>query len=419
MLSYAEPSIFQSMNISILSIGDELLSGRTLNTNATWIGKTLTEIGCVILDQTVIPDDESTIIKTLNAMIDTNKESCLIITGGLGPTEDDVTRQSLFKYVGAEEEFDSEYWQYLSNRFKKFGIDIPQSNRNQALVPTTGEIIENPIGSARGFKFKMGKSVLFSLPGVPKEMKEMTRASILPWLQERSDKNFHSTTIRTTGIPESVLVEEISIILESNHGCRLGYYPSLFGVDIHVISEDKNFKNALSDNIVSVLGDKVYALEKENIEDVVIKIAQKKNITLSVAESCTGGLIGHRLTEVSGSSNTFKGGVVAYSNYAKINILGINEQILENRGAVSEETAKEMALRSRTIFSSDIGLSVTGIAGPDGGSNEKPVGLVFVALSTEKGIKVREYKFDSNRTNNKLRTSQVALNWLRLEMQNV
>ena len=406
------------MNISILSIGDELLSGRTLNTNATWLGKNLTEIGCNVMEQTVIPDDESIIIKTLNTMIDTNKESCLIITGGLGPTEDDVTRESLFKYVGTEEKFDSEYWEYLSNRFKKFGIDIPQSNRNQALIPTTGEIIDNPIGSARGFKFKMGKSILFSLPGVPKEMKEMTRASILPWLHERSDNFFYSTTIRTTGIPESVLIEEISIVLESDHGCTLGYYPSLFGVDIHVISEDKDLKDTLLNNIVSLLGDKVFTLEKENIEDVVVKIAQKKNITLSVAESCTGGLIGHRLTEVSGSSNAYKGGVVAYSNYSKINILGINEQILEEHGAVSEETAKEMAMRSRMMFSSDIGLSITGIAGPDGGSTEKPVGLVFIALSTEKGIKVREYKFGSNRTNNKLRTSQVALNWLRLEMQN-
>jgi len=406
------------MNISILSIGDELLSGRTLNTNATWLGKNLTEIGCNVMEQTVIPDDESIIIKTLNTMIDTNKESCLIITGGLGPTEDDVTRESLFKYVGTEEKFDSEYWEYLSNRFKKFGIDIPQSNRNQALIPTTGEIIDNPIGSARGFKFKMGKSILFSLPGVPKEMKEMTRASILPWLHERSDKFFYSTTIRTTGIPESVLIEDISIVLESDHGCTLGYYPSLFGVDIHVISEDKDLKDTLLNNIVSLLGDKVFTLEKENIEDVVVKIAQKKNITLSVAESCTGGLIGHRLTEVSGSSNAYKGGVVAYSNYSKINILGINEQILEEHGAVSEETAKEMAMRSRMMFSSDMGLSITGIAGPDGGSTEKPVGLVFIALSTEKGIKVREYKFGSNRTNNKLRTSQVALNWLRLEMQN-
>ena len=406
------------MNISILSIGDELLSGRTLNTNATWLGKNLTEIGCNVMEQAVIPDDESIIIKTLNTMIDTNKESCLIITGGLGPTEDDVTRESLFKYVGTEEKFDSEYWEYLSNRFKKFGIDIPQSNRNQALIPTTGEIIDNPIGSARGFKFKMGKSILFSLPGVPKEMKEMTRASILPWLHERSDKIFYSTTIRTTGIPESVLIEEISIVLESDHGCTLGYYPSLFGVDIHVISEDKDLKDTLLNNIVSLLGDKVFTLEKENIEDVVVKNAQKKNITLSVAESCTGGLIGHRLTEVSGSSNAYKGGVVAYSNYSKLNILGINEQILEEHGAVSEETAKEMAMRSRMMFSSDIGLSITGIAGPDGGSTEKPVGLVFIALSTEKGIKVRKYKFGSNRTNNKLRTSQVALNWLRLEMQN-
>ena len=407
------------MNVSILCIGNELLSGRTLNTNATWLGRVLTDIGCVVKSQIVIPDDKSYIITRLGELIDQNEKACLLLTGGLGPTDDDITRESLFEFVGTDSKFDSEYWEHLSDRFNNYGMTIPESNRNQALVPLVGDIIDNPIGSARGYKFILGKTVLFSLPGVPTEMKAMTRSSIIPWLQERSKKPLYSKNIRTTGISESAIIEEIHIPIQSDHGCEVGYYPSLVGVDIRIISDDNIAIDSLVKQLTTLLGDRVFDLDSNEMEDVVVKLALERKISLSFAESCTGGLIGHRVTEVPGSSKIFNGGTVVYSNEAKVKILGVNKECIDEYGAVSMETAKEMAEKVRLMFSSDIGLSVTGIAGPGGGTEDKPVGLVYIGFSTSKKFFVRKFKFGSDRTKNKLRTSQAALNLLRLEMNYV
>ena len=417
MPSDSESIVLLSMNVSIISIGNELLSGRTLNTNATWLGKTLTEIGCIVNKQIVIADDEDPIVKTLDDLIHGNNE-CVIITGGLGPTSDDITRETLFKYVGTGSTFDSEYWNILSERFKKIGIDIPESNRNQALRPDLGKVIDNPVGSARGFRFKVGKTVIFSLPGVPSEMEAMVESSIIPWVRPYVSQKVYTRTIRTTGIPESALIELIDGPINSNHKCEIGYYPSLSGVDIRITSENDKKKEALSKTLETLLGQYVFGFDNDTMEEVVVRLAIDKNMSISLAESCTGGLIGHRLTQVPGSSQVFKGGVVVYSNYAKIKILGVDEQNINNHGAVSEQTSKDMAQKVRSMFSTDIGLSVTGIAGPDGGNKLKPVGLTYIGLSGSSGQKVRKFNFGSNRINNKSRVSQSALNWLRLEIAN-
>ena len=403
------------MTVSILCIGNELLSGRTLNTNAAWLGRSLTDLGCTINKQIVIADEEDFILDTLDNLIDEN-EDCVIITGGLGPTDDDITRESLFKYVGAQSIFDTEYWRELSKRFRKFGMEIPESNRCQALVPDIGEVIDNPIGSARGFKFKVSKTTLFSLPGVPSEMKAMTTSFIIPYVKQHTNQNICSKTIRTTGLPESALIELINEPIRSDHQCEIGYYPSLFGVDIRVTSEKDAHMETLSKVLESLLGQYVFGFDDDKIEDIVVRLAIEKNISLSFAESCTGGLIGHRITQVPGSSKVFRGSLVVYSNDAKVNILGVDKENIEKYGAVSEPTSKDMAEKIRSKFSTDIGLSITGIAGPDGGSETKPVGLTYIGLSTSEGVKVREYNFGSNRLNNKSRASQSALNFLRLEM---
>jgi len=226
-------------------------------------------------------------------------------------------------------------------------------------------------------------------------------------------------TICTTGIPESALIEKIRIPIQNDHGCEVGYYPSLFGVDIRINSNDNSAKEFLVKEITSLLGDNVFAMDNNKLEDAVVKLALEQNISLSFAESCTGGLIGHRVTEVSGSSKVFKGSAVVYCNNSKIDILGVNKDSIEKYGAVSEQTAKEMAEKVRLMFSSDIGLSVTGIAGPGGGTDDKPVGLVYIGFSSADKIMVREFNLGSGRSKNKLRTSQVALNLLRLEMDNV
>lgn len=408
------------MNITIICIGNELLSGKTINTNATWLGKTINSIGYDVHKQIVIPDDTSIIKNTLSGLM-MNKEidGCFIITGGLGPTHDDVTRKSIFEFFGSEEKFDIKYWEDLNSRFKQNNIEIPLSNKSQALIPDNGDVIDNPIGSARGYKFNKGRLTTFSLPGVPSEMKAMTEASIIPWLKQKSEKKIHEMTIRTTGIPESVLMEEISSVLRDNQECKIGFYPSLFGVDIQLSSELKKRTTELEKNISKILGHNIFGYNKDSMEQIVVKIAMKKKLSFSFAESCTGGLLGHRITEVPGSSDIFKGGAVVYSDDAKISVLGVDERCIKKYGAVSKETAKIMAEKVRSIFKSDYGVSVTGIAGPGGGTKKKPVGLVFVALANNKGTKVKKLNFFHDRKKNKLRTGQVVLNLMRLEMMNV
>ena len=406
------------MNISLLCIGNELLSGKTLNTNASWIGRRLGDNGCIIGEQLVVPDEKNSIIAGLDHIVG-NDPDCIIITGGLGPTDDDITRSTIFEYVDTDSTFDEDYWLYLSERFQQFGMNIPASNRNQALVPLNGEIIENPIGSARGLKFLLNeKQVLFVLPGVPSEMEAMMKASIIPWIKNNVMTSFYNTTLRTTGIPESALIEEIAKPISSPHGCSIGYYPSLYGVDIRISSENQDKVKQLSNDLYNILGDMVYCEGEDDIETIVVQKAIEKKKSIALAESCTGGLIGNRITNSDGSSKIFKGSMVVYSNQSKINLLGVNDKTIDSYGAVSEEVAKDMAFNVRKLLSTDYGLSVTGVAGPGGGTKNKPVGLVYIGLSDMNKTEVRKFNFSSDRKKNKLKTSQVALDWLRLTLIN-
>jgi len=403
------------MKIAILSIGNELLSGDTINTNAGWMGRNLTDIGCDICRQITVPDNKDSISNALTELVNL-KPGYIICTGGLGPTDDDITQQTLFDFVGTESEFDQNYWESLSVRFNRFGIQIPESNRNQALVPVDGVVVPNPVGSARGSKLQVNDTILISLPGVPAEMKAMMTDSIIPMIQENELNPKCIRTLRTTGIPESALIEKIAPILEKDHACDIGYYPSLFGVDVRISHTDSQPVDSLSKDFYKTLKLSIYAEGKDSIEEVIIQLANSKNSTVSTAESCTGGLIGHRLTEVSGSSDVYKGGFVVYSNESKIDLLGVDKSILKKYGAVSEETAQSMAKNVIKIFGSDYGISVTGIAGPAGGTDQKPVGLVYIGLAKKDGVKVKEFHFGTHRKRNKLRTSQTALNWLRLSL---
>ena len=405
------------MKIAILSIGNELLSGDTINTNAGWMGRNLTDIGCDICRQITVPDNKDSISNALTELVNL-KPGYIICTGGLGPTDDDITQQTLFDFVGTESEFDQNYWESLSVRFNRFGIQIPESNRNQALVPMDGDVIPNPVGSARGSKLQVNDTILISLPGVPAEMKAMMTDSVIPMIQENELNPKCIRTLRTTGIPESALIEKIAPILEKDHACDIGYYPSLFGVDVRISHTDSQPVDSLSKDFYKTLKLSIYAEGKDSIEEVIIQLANSKNSTVSTAESCTGGLIGHRLTEVSGSSDVYKGGFVVYNNESKIDLLGVDKSILKKYGAVSEETAQAMAKNVTNIFASDYGISVTGIAGPSGGTDQKPVGLVYIGFAKNDDVKVKKFHFGTNRKKNKLRTSQAALNWLRLSLLN-
>ena len=399
------------MRIALLTIGNELLSGKTINTNANWLSKKLSSIGSVITLHITIPDEQASIINNLDLLFSTQID-LIICTGGLGVTDDDITKDVIFSYFGSNEVFDKDYWAFLENKFLKFGYSLPDSNKSQAVSPDNGKVFSNPIGSARGLIYEKNNITLMVLPGVPSEMKAMFDSTISPWVEEKIDSKIFQINIRTTGIPESILFEKVkNIDLDENY-YNIGYYPSVYGVDVRIAGEDLEKIEKLKDDIRANINEYIYDIGDQNLEEVLIKKLKKKKMTISCAESCTGGLIGHRLTQVPGGSEVFNGGMITYSNESKINQLGITLKNIEDFGAVSEQVALEMAENIKNKFGTTIGVSTTGIAGPGGGSKSKPVGLVYVGYCDDKSLKVKRFNFSSSRESNKIRTSQAVLNYV-------
>jgi nicotinamide-nucleotide amidase len=400
------------MKAALLTIGNELLSGATVNTNASWIGQELFTNGCSLEIQLTVKDFSGAIQNGLDQLYK-ERPDIIIVTGGLGPTHDDRTRDVVFDYFGAKSLFDETYWQELSAHFTNKGISIPELNRSQAVYPDLGDIIPNPVGSARGFKFKKEETSFFILPGVPREMQTMMENYVLPWINDKTPQRIYTRKLRTSGMGESALAEKIETIVANAEQIEFGFFPSVYGVDIVVKGKNSSKVEETISEISKILSSIIYATSDDNIEDIIIQLLIEKGKSISTAESCTGGLVGHRLTEVSGCSNVFHGGIISYSNQIKEEQLGVEKMTLIKYGAVSKETASEMANGVRKKLKSDIGLSVTGIAGPTGGTEEKPVGLVYIGYSNKDETIVKKMQFGTNRTINKLKTSQTALEFLR------
>ena len=416
MPPYAKPFSFFFMKVSIINIGNELLEGKTLNTNSQWLGKKLSSAGCEIESQITVKDEENSIVSGLNYCLQ-SKPEYLFVTGGLGPTNDDVTRNVLFNFMETESDFDYEYWKVLKNRYQRIGKDISESIKSQAVVPKIGEVIANLKGSARGLKFVKRDTIIFVLPGVPIEMKNMFVQTILPALIKKIESPILSRTLRTTGITESVLHDFIEKRSKKTKN-TIGYYPSAFGVDIKVSNKTGEEINLFIDWMYANFRNEIYAEHDTSIERVVVEYCIKHRRKIAVAESCTGGLIGDRITNVSGSSEIFVGGVIVYSNDSKVKILGLDEEGIDQFGAVSKDTARKMAKNVKTMFNSSFGLSVTGIAGPSGGTKEKPVGLAYIGFASDKNTIVEKFNFGKDRERNKIKTSQAALNILRRGLLN-
>jgi len=404
------------MKIGLVTIGAELLNGARTNTNAAWIGQNVISVGGAIDWHMTVNDEKNTIESALDEV--PTSIDVVLCTGGLGPTHDDITSSVLYDYFGAKPEFDEQYWQLLTKKFTARDQVIPEINRNQAMKPDIGEVIPNPIGSARGLHLSNKSYHLFAMPGVPAEMKSMMTDTILPWIESRSKSKIHVTVMRTTGIMESVLYEKVQGILDDYPQINVAFLPRFTGVDIRLTTSDKNTLNRLVDQISPVIQKYHFGGEGVELEDVVGRLLIKNRKTIATAESCTGGLIGDRLTNISGSSLYYNGGIVAYSNPVKEKTIGVKKETLDSAGAVSEETALEMARGIRNKLNADIGLSTTGIAGPKGGTKEKPVGLVYIAISYDKGEKVYRFTFTPYRKTNKLMTSQAALNITRIHILN-
>lgn len=409
------------MNATIISIGNELLSGLTVNSNASFIGEKLTEIGVQVVRIDTVSDDESFILSALNqAILDSD---VIVITGGLGPTEDDLTKPVIAKFLNAEMKYHPEVYARIERLFLKRGKTMPLSNRNQAELPDRTEPIPNSMGTAPGLKFLHKKKQFYVLPGVPKEMRAMVERVIVPELKERAgERIFLSQTFKTTGISESLLQDKLHLFSKLIPDVTLAYLPQLTGVVLRVSlygdseSRCKEQLQQAGEYILEQAGDVIYSAEGEEIEEVIGHLLSDRNLTISVAESCTGGLIGHMLTNVPGSSDYFHQGVIAYSNEAKTELLHVPPSLIKKHGAVSAQTAEAMAVGIRELSGSDIGISVTGIAGPGGGTPEKPVGLVYIGYSSVDKTISEKHLFWKDRLLNKTRSAVAALDLLRKQL---
>jgi nicotinamide-nucleotide amidase len=411
----------------IITIGDEILIGQVVNTNASFISEKLYSIGIPVSKVVTIEDTENALLNELDDSI--NNYNVTIITGGLGPTHDDITKPTLVKYFKDELISDDKVLEKVKSIFKSRNIDMPPVNYEQAMVPKNSKVIFNEYGTAPGLWIEKNNKIVIALPGVPFEMKEMMKLKVITMLKEKFDKDLKyvlkSKTLLTTGIGESHLAEligDVKPIIENN---KLAFLPSLFGVRLRIDVRGENLNDVdkkielIETRLRNKIDDYIFGSDDDLLEKIVGDLLIQKNLTLAVAESCTGGLIASKITDISGSSKYFKGGILSYSNYSKLYILGIRKDILEKYGAVSEETAREMAVNVREKLDADIGISTTGIAGPAGGSEKKPVGLVWIGYSDNKRTFAIKFLFGNNREKTKIRSAYQALVILKKEISNL
>lgn len=406
------------MTVEIVTIGDEVLSGFIVNGNARTLGELLTRAGHRVAWASTVGDVETEIISSFKHAA--QRAAAVIVTGGLGPTKDDLTRFAVADLLECGLNLHAESLEKIERRFRERGLKLPESNRVQAEIPEKAETIPNPIGTAPGIYFLYQQTHFFLLPGVPKEMEAMLNRTVLPKLKAGSDGLvFSDLLLKTANISESALQDRVVGFQDSFPDVKLAFLPRLFGITLRlmIFGESQEFcEGRLKEGehyLRERADDVIFASGNDEIEDAVGKILIEKKKKLAVAESCTGGLIGHKLTQVAGSSAYFERGFITYSNEAKMELLSVPEKVIQQFGAVSRETAEAMARGARQHSDADIGLSVTGIAGPGGGSEEKPVGTVCIGFSDSESTMSESFRFFRDRNFNKERFAIAALDLLR------
>jgi nicotinamide-nucleotide amidase len=406
------------MIVEIITTGDEIMSGVTLDTNFHWAAERLTSLGFNLRFHTTVGDDEDTIIKALRTA--QSRSQAVIVSGGLGPTPDDLTASVASSFFDVPLELSAYALQMIEQRFKERGRRLLDINKKQAYIPEGSKILKNFWGTAPGFRYEKEGVVFFFLPGVPKEFKAMIEEYVIPELDQRSigRKRYKTRMIKTFGLRESEVAERLRGI--QREGIKIGYRPCFPEIHIRVSGygdtedETEGLVSGVVEEIVSRLSEYVFSTEGEALEEVVGRLLSQKKLTLSLAESCTGGLLAHRITNVPGSSNYFERGVVSYSNDSKVEILGVPKKLIESVGAVSREVVEAMAEGIRKIANSDMGVAISGIAGPSGSTPTKPVGTVFIGIShREKGVSSQGFQFKGTREEIKLISSETALDWIR------
>jgi len=406
------------MNAEIITVGDELLIGQVVNTNQAFIAEKLNLIGIGVGRMTTVGDDEEAIVDAIRGAW--REGTCCILTGGLGPTHDDITKKALCRFFSCGLISSPAVREHVAALLARRNLPWTAMAEEQALVPEKAEIIPNPVGTAPGLYFRHDDRHLFVLPGVPYEMREIMEGSILHMLRPMAGGSaIRHRTLRTTGISESMLAQRLGNIEELTGGASLAFLPAPTGVRLRITAreaDDRQAGRAVEEaerKIRDRAGKYIYGIEEEELEEVLGRILTERGMRIAVAESCTGGLIANRLTNISGSSSYFERGVVTYSNRSKTESLGVPEELLTAHGAVSREVATAMAEGVRRIAGTDIGLSTTGIAGPTGGSAEKPVGLLWTGYADAGGSTAVKFQFGDGRLRFKERASQAALELVR------
>ncbi|MDD5570623.1 MAG: competence/damage-inducible protein A [Bacteroidales bacterium] len=410
------------MYAEIISIGDEILIGQVVNTNSAWLAEQLNLLGIKIAQITVVADIPANIIKSLDdASI---RADLILITGGLGPTKDDRTKQTLCKYFNTKLVLNNDVYEDIEKFFAIRGIPITELNRKQAEVPENCKIFRNKTGTAPGMWFEKNGKVFVSMPGVPFEMKEMMRKYVLAEITNhfKTEAIFHKT-ILTQGKGESFLsdlIEEWETNLPDF--IKLAYLPSPGIVRLRLSAYGKEKSKLISEvekqveKLKNIIPEFIYGYDNETLEEIVGNLLKSKNKTLSIAESCTGGYISHKITGISGSSDYFAGAVICYSNDVKINELGVSPVNIEKQGAVSEEVVIEMAKGVKEKLKTDYAVATSGIAGPTGGTDKKPIGTTWIAIASPHNVFAQKFLFGNNRERNIQRASITALNMLRKEI---
>jgi nicotinamide-nucleotide amidase len=403
----------------IITVGDEILYGQIVDTNSAWMGAELTKIGIRVKQITSVSDEANHIVEALdNAR---SRADIILITGGLGPTKDDLTKNVLADYFHTELKLDEQSLADVTELFKSRGYALTELNRQQAFLPASCTPVRNVLGTAPGMWFEDEGKVFVSMPGVPFEMKRMMEDTVLPQLKAyfKTPHIIHRV-IQTVGIPESMLAEKLDEWETSlPPHIRLAYLPHLGGVRLRLTGTSENaaqleieLETEVS-KLTALVPKHIFAYGEVPLEEALGQLLKKRGLTIAAAESCTGGYLAHRMTSVPGSSAYFMGGVVAYDNSVKMQVLDVKPETLQQHGAVSEATVLEMAQNVREKLGTDIGVATSGIAGPDGGTAEKPVGTIWIAYADQHGSKAKLLQYNKNRQLNIEYTALAVLNLVR------
>jgi nicotinamide-nucleotide amidase len=411
----------RSTAVEVVTIGDELLLGFTIDTNAAHLARSLASIGVHIERRTTVGDEAVQIARAVREALD--RTGAVITTGGLGPTSDDLTKPSIAEIFGRKMTIDDEHLAWMEDRWRRrFNKPLPATNRNQATIPEGATKLANNHGSAPGIWLEdaHGRWVAM-LPGVPREMRGMLADTLLPRLRSRIKTGtvVRSLTLRTTGVAESLLADQIESMEGGPLGVTLAYLPSIAGVDLRLTvrnvledEADRKLQGAAA-RLRDRVGASIYGEGDEDLAAVVLELCRARGLRIGVAESCTGGLLGARLTAIPGSSDVVHGGVIAYANDMKTGLLGVDDSLIERHGAVSEEVVRAMAAGARVAAKAEVGLAITGVAGPGGGTEAKPVGTVWIAVDVQGDTQPRLLRMWGDRDEIRQRSAQWTMELLR------